>query len=198
MRPFSMKVKFMKGSLDCANDDFSNPNIVFHRPCKCTCLCFKRYIFNKILFLIKSFKFNFRPEMYGFDQSKGINIGRVNEPFTCCDPSFQVFNADNQNKYYLVANCCQCGLCCSSCGEAKFDIFSTYETGNNYSVPVGSITKKHGGIVKEFLTSSDNFEVFFPPDATPEDKLMLIGTCLMIDYRYFEEDEDNTKEKLLV
>jgi hypothetical protein len=130
--------------------------------------------------------------MIGYNKTTNQKIGRVVEPFKCCDPTFQIFNCAEQQKYNIIANCCQCGLFCKKCAETKFDIFSNFSN-NEGSTPAGSITKKFSGLIQELFTDADNFEIFFPEDATPEDKLMIIGTTLMIDYRHFEDNGDQSK-----
>lgn len=42
--------------------------------------------------------------------------------------------------------------------------------------------------IQSLVSNDDNFEVIFPNDSTPEEKLMLIGAALMIDYSLFEEN----------
>lgn len=132
--------------------------------------------------------------MIGYNKSTNQKIGRVYEPFKCCDPTLQIFNGAEQLKYTIVANCCQCGFFCKNCAETRFEIFSKFSQNDN-STPVGSITKKYSGFTKEFFTDADNFEIFFPDDATPEDKLMIIGTTLMIDYRHFEDNGNQKGRK---
>lgn len=132
--------------------------------------------------------------MIGYNKTLNQKIGRVYEPFKCCDPTFQIFNGAEQHKYTIIANCCQCGFFCKKCAETKFDIFSTFNYSES-STPVGSISKKFSGLIQELFTDADNFEVFFPEDATPEDKLMILGTTLMIDYRYFEDNVESKFRK---
>lgn len=60
---------------------------------------------------------------------------------------------------------------------------------------VGSIKKKVTGL-QELVTDADTFILNFPDSASPEEKLMLIGSVLMLDYRYYEEngcDDDNNR-----
>ena len=51
---------------------------------------------------------------------------------------------------------------------------------------VGSIVKKTA-TVSELLTSADSYQITFPANALPNEKLLLIIAGLMIDYQYFEE-----------
>ena len=59
--------------------------------------------------------------------------------------------------------------------------------------PVGSIVKKMATF-SEMVTSADSYQVNFPPDATPNDKLLLIICGLMIDYQFFEETAGNNEQ----
>jgi len=132
--------------------------------------------------------------MTGFNNSEKKNIGRIYEPFKCCDPNFQIFNDQNVLKYVVAGDCCQCGLMCKSwgkCCETKFYIFDAKIDNRDPSASKGTITRKNPGIAKAMFTDADNFEVVFPNDATPLDKLMIIGATLMIDYAFFEDEGGN-------
>jgi hypothetical protein len=37
------------------------------------------------------------------------------------------------------------------------------------------------------ITSADSYQIIFPKDASPKDKMILILAGLMIDYQFFEE-----------
>lgn len=54
----------------------------------------------------------------------------------------------------------------------------------------GSVWKivKHSTWVQALMSDADNYELFFPLDATPNQKLTLVGAALMIDYQFFEEN----------
>ena len=38
---------------------------------------------------------------------------------------------------------------------------------------------------------ADNFGVTFPPNASPEAKAILLGAVFLIDFMFFENNEDN-------
>jgi hypothetical protein len=141
--------------------------------------------------------------MSGYDFSNGNNsnkLGKITEPYKYCDPTYVYENFAGQQKYTIIADCCQCGLFCRKCAETVFFIYNNFISSEFSSKnSVGKITKKFSGCLKEMLTDADNFEIIFPDDATPEDKLMLIGTALMIDFRYFEDNEraKNKNNRLL-
>ena len=44
--------------------------------------------------------------------------------------------------------------------------------------------------MSEIVTDADSYVVNFPPTADANDKLLLTGLALMIDYQFFESDAD--------
>ena len=111
----------------------------------------------------------------------GTRLGMVREPFTCCDLDSEIYDPRGNLRYEVVGNCCQMGLCCGAdmkkLATIRFDI-----TQNN--MIVGSI-RKLGASFGEFFTKADSYQIQFPPNATPEEKMLIIINGLMIDYLYF-------------
>ena len=111
--------------------------------------------------------------------------------FTCCDPEFEVYNS-NGLKYFVRADCCQCGLLCANnfCGKLSTATFEVYQPGT--SNIIATISKMVAQSFSEVMTDADSYQVGFPPGATAEDKLLLIALGLMIDYQYFETDSSES------
>ena len=137
------------------------------KPFKCSCLCCNRPIINVTL---------------GVDNKY---VGKIKHLFSCCDPEFEVYNAQGL-KYYVRADCCQCGLLCANnfCGKLSTATFEVFQPGS--SNIVSTITKMSAQSYSEVITDADSYQVSFPASATAEDKLLLIALGLMIDYQYFE------------
>jgi hypothetical protein len=112
------------------------------------------------------------------------SIGQIREPSPCCDPTLNIHSAGGDWKYVVKGDCCQCGICCKCC-EALFTIHSANKTEKTEENADGFIRKRFGGF-KELISEADNYEVIFPNDATPEEKLLLIAAVLKIDYSYYE------------
>jgi len=167
-REFNMYIKHIANASN-LDENFSNNFINVNKPFKCTCCCLER------------------PEMLVNFAQNNSPLGRIKQLFTCCDPEFNVYDNTGNKKYFITADCCQCGLCCKNnvCGKMSEVIFNIYPSGN-ISSPCGSIIKKPANFA-ELITSADSYQVNFPVDATPNDKMMLIIAGLMIDYQYFEE-----------
>lgn len=177
-RPFKMKVKHISNPN--VDDDFMNTFALFNRPFQCTCCCLAR------------------PELTGtYKDEFGAQIGKITEPCTLCDPHLDITDSKGNLKYKIHGDCCQCGFCCRSdvcgkCSDVIFPIFAANVTDYNINNKIGAVRKVCSGVA-ELISDADNFEITFPSDATPEDKLMLIGATLMIDYRYYEENPRDNK-----
>lgn len=121
-------------------------------------------------------------------------LGKVCEPCTVCDPIIKIFNGANIHTFTITCDCCQCGYCCRNsmmgrCSEVNFDIFNGASTEGK---PTGNVFKKVKGC-ESVIGDADFYTITFPSQASPEDKLMLIGAVIMIDYLYYE-DKDNSNE----
>lgn len=177
VREFNMKIKHVATQIN-LNEDFSTPFVDVYKPFKCTCCCFER------------------PEMivtYGANKQP---CGKIKQPFTCCDPKIQIKDNTGSLKYTVYADCCQCGILCANnfCGKFSEANFQIYNGSDITGAPVGLIRKKPANF-SELVTSADSYQINFPPQASPQDKLLLIVAGLMIDYQYFEEkaNNDNTR-----
>ena len=174
-REFIMDMKHV-ANVGCMDENFQNSFVHINKPFKCTCCCLER------------------PIMDVTYTQGGQLIGQVKQPFTCCDPYFTVFDNSGTLKYFVHADCCQCGICCANnfCGKMSEAVFNIYKDAG-LTEPVGSIVKKVASF-SELITSADSYQVNFPLDASPSEKILLIVTALMIDYQFFEQkagDDDN-------
>jgi hypothetical protein len=116
------------------------------------------------------------------------DLGRIEDESNCCEPVFTIVNGENK-RYKGQAKYCQCGIvCANSCGKCysvEFGLYPSHVTEYTPENKVGFI-RKDPNFTQEFIGDADTFYVKFPVDATPEDKLLIIGMALMIDYSYFE------------
>jgi hypothetical protein len=164
-------------SLDQLGMNYTTPFATMQKPFMCTfyCLC--------------------RPEINVVLNSTGQAIGKVKHICTVCDPTFEVYNAASGLKYIVTANCCQCALICPGIlGKTSRGIFDIIDVGSNQVV--GQITREPANI-SEIITDADTYAVNFPPTADANDKLLITGLALLIDYQFFETDagEDDKKKK---
>jgi hypothetical protein len=164
-RPFQLKINLEDASEELDNEAF----LLLDRPCKCTCLCFNR------------------PELTVSFVEDGKNefIGKIVDPWTCCNIINEVYDKDNNLKYKVEGSCLQIGMHCKGPFECCESI--DFEVKTPSGDVVSSIKKKSPGCLQAMVSDSDNFAVHFPANATKEDKALLMCVALFLDYRYFEE-----------
>ena len=179
-RPFYLKMFHLKNY----SPSSENKDLIadFERPFMCTCLCCCRPKMDAF----------FRSEMSqetGLEKIIGNNgsIGRVVEPFSC-GPTINIFGNNNKIKYKIYGEFCQCGfwardISVGKCYEVDFPI---YEGDDCSRKPVGNVHKIFKGL-SELISDSDVFLLTFPKNADAIDRLMLIGSVIMIDYRFYED-----------
>ena len=66
-----------------------------------------------------------------------------------------------------------------------------YNCNPNSNTGPSSITNSNTNTGKGLCTKADNYVVEFPPSMLVGHKVALLGAALLIDYRYFEEPDDN-------
>ena len=169
-RPFSLDIIHCN-SMDQLGMGYTTPFATMVKPCTCTicCLC--------------------RPEIDVILNSTGQAIGKIKHVCTVCDPIFEVYNGAGL-RFIVTGSCCQCAIIFPStfgkCYRGEFDIL---EGGQ----PVGKITREIANMA-EMNTDADTYVVNFPPTADANDKLLLIGLTMLLDYQYFETDADTEKK----
>jgi len=163
-RAFNMKVNFVANNIGQIDDNFTAPIAIINRPWACTCMCLGR------------------PEMTVTWNLGGQarTIGTVFDPFTCCNPQLNIYNAEGRELLRFVGNCCQCGFHCK-CYKVEIDM---YRPGND--IPCGALIKTEK--FSSCITNADTFNIFFPKDSSPEEKMLIIAATLMMDYQHFEDN----------
>merc|ERR1712232_695589 len=139
----------------------------------CTCCCFNR------------------PVVDITDVASGQKIGSIKDPFACCDLTFTLMDAQDNDVLYAKGGCCQlglfCPLPCGPCSEVHFDV-----TDAASDQIVGHVTKKVPNCLKWLIPgeSVDNYHVDFQKVQHPQWKAMLMVLSVFIDFRYFSETQD--------
>lgn len=173
-RPFIMNMHHMtSNNMNFESDD--NIFCVVNKPYVCTCYCCGR------------------PEMTGNFKS-GMSFGSVYVPFSCYDPVVQVKNSHGEVNYSITTEYCKCGFYCrGGCGMFEPITLPIFVGENcdakNFLNACGKIIKHSMGL-QALFSDADNYEVIFPNNCTPEDKLGFILATLMIDYCYFEQKQN--------
>lgn len=153
------------------NEPFAN----FHKPFMCAigCCC--------------------RPEITISINSTKKVVGKATHIWTCCDPTFECYDANASLKYIVTASCCQCILLCpgmiGKSYEGQFDILDP-----SSNQPIGNIIKEPA-TYSEMVTDADSYTVNFPANANAFDKLLLMGLTILADYQYFETNASNNSRR---
>jgi hypothetical protein len=75
----------------------------------------------------------------------------------------------------------------SLCGDVKFNTFASKDKKTRY----GSITKKWANDDLELLIE-DSLKVKFPPNLNSRYKALILATCFLLEYSYYNDDpKDN-------
>ena len=95
----------------------------------------------------------------------------------CSDPDFQLINNMNLLKYRINTEGCQCSYCCcDTCCCAKYETrYTIYNS--NYQI-VGDLLKEG---MSDRPGEKVTYRIRFPLDATPEDKIVIISSAIIID-----------------
>ena len=121
---------------------------------------------------------------------------------TCCFvPKYDVVDASGKALYRIRPDTCVAGLCvrcrCDGGGGKCFrvpfiirdpDTKQPILTRGNESI--AQIDNLWAGWKHECCTQKDAYHVAFPHDATPDEKLVLMGTALLVDMTMFEQKDD--------
>jgi len=164
-RPFQLKVNLEDDSEELDNEPF----LLLDRPCKCTFMCCNR------------------PELTVTYVEDGKNeyIGKIINPWTCCNIIMDIHDKDNNLKYKIEASCLQLGLhCkfpCEACETVDFDIKTPS------GEVISTLQKRSPGCLAAAVSDADNFSVNFPANASKEDKALIMSCAMFLDYRFFEE-----------
>lgn len=163
-------------SMDTYNKDYFDNNkdiapfLHFERPFKCTCFCLER------------------PEMEVRcnENQQQVYIGKVKNPFKWFTLICEIYDQNNQLKYSIEGDCCQCGVIFEGpcCQNAELII-------KQDGMPVGTLKRVMGSIVKNCFMTNACFAVTFPKNSSAYDRALFIAATIMIDFAYFERKTKN-------
>ncbi|KAK3724321.1 hypothetical protein QZH41_001804 [Actinostola sp. cb2023] len=111
----------------------------------------------------------------------GTVIGTIEQQWTLWKPNFAIKDANGETLLTIDGPCCPCA-CCS---DVMFEVKSADRSTN-----VGQITKQWSGMIKEMFTDTDNFGISFPMDLNVKAKATLLGACFLIDFMFFEQNQN--------
>ena len=127
-------------------------------------------------------------EVFLTENNEKENLGRVTQAYTFCGGLlFEIFDSEGTKIYTLDAECLQPGLVCKCpcemCQSVTFEL--TTVAGQQKEAP---LTKLGTTFCQNLCSRVDNFKLPFPPKATWQQKALLLGCVIMVDYMEFEKD----------
>jgi len=153
---------------------YSQKFMSMHKEFQVTCCCFNRPIIN-------------------VTDPSGQLIGRIRDPWACCDMNFTIEDPHGDEILKARGGCCQLGLICpcpcGPCREVHFDVDDAKS-----GTKVGKLKKIVPDCLKFIIADNvDNYEVEFGHVQNPHWKALLIALGLFIDFRYFNERSDKNE-----
>ncbi|XP_031318952.1 phospholipid scramblase 2-like [Camelus dromedarius] len=109
----------------------------------------------------------------------GVPIGYVTQTWHPYLPKFTIQNENKMDILRIIGPC----LVCNCCGNVDFKIKSL--DGKNV---VGKISKQFTKIMREMFTHYSNYGIQFPSDVDVKIKAVIIGTCFLIDFMFYENN----------
>jgi len=175
-REFDMKVK-LKGK-----DNDGDLAYKMHRPFKCTIPCFCTVL---------------NPQEIEVEDHEGNLLGKAVQDMTCAKACcakaiWKIEDKDGTIIYRMEDNlCCTANMCAPSpCCEVRNISIMTPEWGETS----GSLQNIFPGCnLRGLCGTADNYKLTFPDNATPDQKAVLLGAALLIEYMLFEKS-DNDQE----
>ena len=166
-RQFTMKMKTVASYENKYDNNFSNSILNIEKNFKIPCLCL------------------IRPDMKVDLIQDKTRLGTVEQTFSLCDPSFMVYNGNDEEVKFITADCCQCGLICRNTTLGKTDDAHFYiYNPKDMAKPIGDICKK----TESVFSIADSYSIIYPVKIPPEEKILLTIVAIMIDYQFFEKN----------
>lgn len=129
-------------------------------------------------------------KIYVFDDNNQKHfIGNIEHVFKCCEYIFEIRDHNNQVIYTVKTPACQKALLCNCpCQECSLVDFTVH---NSQDQVVSHFRKEGKGFMKNALTNADNFNVLFTQQMPWNHRALLLGSCIFLDYRMFEDKHKN-------
>lgn len=133
---------------------------------------------NKVPLYTLHFPFRWFFKTLYISDAEGRRIGHLQERFAIFRKKFDVHDVRNS----IIAKI-----------NSSFFRFWTFEFMYR-GKSLGVIQKKWAGALSEFFTDKDNFVVSFKDDQNEDMKVLMLGTCIMVDIIYFENNKKSPME----
>lgn len=133
---------------------------------------------NKVPIYTLHFPFRWFFKTLYVSDANGRRIGHLQERFAIFRKKFDVHDVRNS----IIAKI-----------NSSFFRFWTFEF-FHHGRSLGVIQKKWSGALTEIFTDKDNFVVKFENDQNEDMKVLMLGTCIMVDIIYFENNKTSVTD----
>jgi len=141
-----------------------------NRPCSLTCLCFNR------------------PQGDVTEKPNNRPIGKLADPWHCCNFTYQVFDASGEERMSTNTCCCQVGTLCPCPGNTiEFPIMDT----KGQDMATLTKTWMMGDCCPLCFKDWDNFQAKFLEGASADHKMLLMALASFIHLRQFSSNQQN-------
>lgn len=117
------------------------------------------------------------PDTVTVSTPSGQVLGSIVEKFSCIYPKLDLKDATEKTCLKVKGPF----LPMAFCGQGI-----VFQVNALNGVSIGAISKEYGGLVREFFTDADSFNMTFPADLDPSMKAVCLGALFCIDFQYFE------------
>ncbi|CAF0933088.1 unnamed protein product [Brachionus calyciflorus] len=115
----------------------------------------------------------------------GNLIGTIRQKGSFWKANYDILDERDQTILKIEGPCCIWDGACCPC-ENEFKLLTA-----DGQTQIGSLTKEYAGFVKEMVSLADKFTISFPVDLSVKAKGTLIGALLLIDFMFFEHQNNN-------
>ncbi|XP_049270079.1 phospholipid scramblase 2-like [Rhipicephalus sanguineus] len=117
----------------------------------------------------------------------GTPIARIRQRWSICHPYFTIYSPEDEPALHVVGPICTESMPCKC--DVKFEVRS------RDGVAIGAVTKEWGGLVKEYFTDADSFNVTFPLDLAVNMKAALLALSVLINITELSKPESSCSER---
>ncbi len=176
-REFKMLIKYSPNGINDKGDDYSSHCFAeLDRPYKCTCCNLNR------------------PELGVHLTNEKKHLGTITEPFSCSRVLINASDGNGDLIYKFDIDRSQQGIACRAftCGAIESVDFPIIKVDKNGETEVDGEIKRMGRSYDEAVIGSDAdcYDIVFPKTATPQEKFLILSTTMLIDFRFFEDTEE--------
>lgn len=116
----------------------------------------------------------------------GMNLGKAKLNYNSCfcaifKNRIDIFDNAGQIRFCIRPNCFCIGCFCGSYAKCCDILYHIYQN----DVAVGNVTKLTCNEFRTFCTKANDFTINFPPQAKPEEKMLIIIGVILLDYLSF-------------